>query len=367
MTQNTNERGQQAVADDILSNNDNSVNTDLDSTVKVDDSFQDNSDNSTDVDVDTDIKDSLNDNSTDVDTDVDVDVDVEDSLNDNSDNSDNSTNVSVEDAFKDQSDNSTNVKVEDAFKDQSDNSTHVDVADSFNTDNSTDDDITDSFKQSWDNSVRNQDSFNVTSSFNTQTLNDHSTTIGVRQYNSGFGDFNIGGLLGGGGAVPAAAGKHGAAGGFDLDVDIDNRSLQLDQSVSQAISTGDGSGVSQAFSQNATVAFGDDSIAAGRDVSIDNSVFEVKLGDVNVGNTAIDTRINDSFNDFSKNFDVELDVEVDDSFNDQSDHTNVDVDVEDSFTSEIDSTFSKSLEWENSGNFFSPGAATSGGEADVDF
>ena len=118
--------------------------------------------------------------------------------------------------------------------------------------------------------------------------------------------------------------------------------------------------MSQAFSQNATVAFGDDSIAAGRDVSIDNSVFEVKLGDVNVGNTAIDTRINDSFNDFSKNFDVELDVEVDDSYNDQSDHTNVDVDVEDSFTSEIDSTFSKSLEWENSGNFFSPGGDVAG-------
>ena len=316
------------VVEDVLSHNDNSVNTDVDdnsTNVGIEDSFQDNSDNSTNTKVD--VEDSLNDNSTNVDTDVDLEVEVEDSFNDNS------TNVDV------------------------------DINDSFNTDNSTDDDIVDSFNKSWDNSVRNQDSFNVTSSFNTQTLNDHSTTIGVRQYNSGFGDFNLGGLLGG--AAPLAAKGHaGAGGGFDLD--LDNRSLQLDQSVSQVIQTGDGSAVTQAFAQNATVAFGDESIAAGNDVNIDNSVFEWKMGDVNIGNTAIDTRINDSFNDFSKNYDLDLDVEVADSFNDQSQYTKLDLDIEDSFTSEVDNTFSKSLEWENSGNIFSPGAAATGGDSDVD-
>lgn len=101
-------------------------------------------------------------------------------------------------------------------------------------------------------------------------------------------------------------------------------------------------------------------------MNIDNSVFEWKMGDVNIGNTAIDTRINDSFNDFSENYDLDLDVEVDDSFNDQSQYTKLDLDIEDSFTSEVDNTFSKSLEWENSGNIFSPGAAATGGESDVD-
>ena len=317
------------VVEDVLSHNDNSVNTDVDAKLEVEDSFQDNSDNSTNVGIEDSFQDN-SDNSTNVDTDVDLEVEVEDSFNDNSDNS---TNVDV------------------------------DINDSFNTDNSTDDDIVDSFNKSWDNSVRNQDSFNVTSSFNTQTLNDHSTTIGVRQYNSGFGDFNLGGLLGG--AAPLAAKGHaGAGGGFDLD--LDNRSLQLDQSVSQVIQTGDVSAVTQTFAQNATVAFGDESIAAGNDVNIDNSVFEWKMGDVNIGNTAIDTRINDSFNDFSKNYDLDLDVEVADSFNDQSQYTKLDLDIEDSFTSEVDNTFSKSLEWENSGNIFSPGAAATGGDSDVD-
>src|SRR5690606_9519699 len=78
-----------------------------------------------------------------------------------------------------------------------------------------------------DNSVRNQDSFNVTSSFNTQTLNDHSTTVGIRQYQAGFGDFNVDAALAGG-KYGAAAGKYGAASG---DINLDNRSLQLDQSV----------------------------------------------------------------------------------------------------------------------------------------
>ncbi len=308
---------------------------------------------------------------------------IEDSFNDNSDNS---TEVEIEDSFQDNSDNSTNVDVEDSFQDNSDNSTIVDVEveveveveDSFNdnsdnsdnsvndsyNDNSTDDDIVDSFNKHWDNSIRNQDSFNVTSSFNTQTLNDHSTTVGVRQYNAGFDDFNLGGWLGGGGVAPTAMGlghgHHGHGGGLNLE--LDNRSLQFDQSVNQAIQTGGHSSVSQAFSQSANVGFGDGSIAAGGDVSIDNSVFEMKMGDINIGNTAIDTRINDSFNDFSTNYDLE----IEDSFNDNSTNTNIEVEIEDSFTSEIDNTFSKSIEWENSGNLFSPGSAASGGENEIE-
>ena len=54
-------------------------------------------------------------------------------------------------------------------------------------------------------------------------------------------------------------------------------------------------------------------------------------------------------------------------FNDQSTNTEVEVEVDDSFTSEVDAAFDNSLEWENSGNIFSPGAATTGGEAETEF
>ena len=84
------------------------------------------------------------------------------------------------------------VEVEDSFNDNSDNSTNVDVDinDSFNTDNSTDDDIVDSFNKSWDNSVRNQDSFNVTSSFNTQTLNEANAYTDQRISEIALGGWN---------------------------------------------------------------------------------------------------------------------------------------------------------------------------------
>ena len=36
-----------------------------------------------------------------------------------------------------------------------------------------------------------------------------------------------------------------------------------------------------------------------------------------------------------------------------------------SFTTEIDETFNNSWEWENEGNIFSPGAATTGGDVDT--
>ena len=186
MTQNTNERGQQAVADDILSNNDNSVNTDLDSTVKVDDSFQDNSDNSTNIE-------------TDVETEVETDVEVEDSFNDYS------VENEAEDSFNDNSvetEVELEVEIEDSFNDNSDNSINTEI----------ETEIEDSYNAEWDSSVRNQDSFNITSSFNTQTLNDNSTTIGVRQSNAGCGDLNLGGLFG---VAGAAKSGHGGSGGGD--------------------------------------------------------------------------------------------------------------------------------------------------------
>jgi hypothetical protein len=275
---------------------------------------------------------------------------VDDTLNNNG-NTDNSTDVEIEDSFN----TDTEVEVENSFNDSSTNlELEVEFEDSFN-DNSR-----------HDNSVRNQDSFNVTSSFNTQTLNDHSTTVGIRQYQAGFGDFNVDAALAGG-KYGAAAGKYGAASG---DINLDNRSLQLDQSVNQIIETGGGWGsgnVGQVFGQNATVAFGDGSQAAGHDINIDNSSMSLNLGDIAIGNTDISTRINDAFNDQSQNFDMEWELEIEDSFNDYSTHTDVEVEIEDSFTSEVDAAFENSYEWENSGNIFSPGAASTGGETEFDF
>ena len=70
---------------------------------------------------------------------------------------------------------------------------------------------------------------------------------------------------------------------------------------------------------------------------------------------------------YSTEMDMEWDLEIEDSFNDQSTNTEVEVEVDDSFTSEVDAAFDNSLEWENSGNIFSPGAATTGGEAETEF
>jgi len=364
---NDNSLGTQVIVDDTL-NTDNSVNTETDVELEVEDSFN-------------------TDNSTTTETDVELDVEVEDSFNDNSDNSvdnsdnsvDNSveneaddsfnTDVEIEESFN--TDNSVENEAEDSFNDNSDNSTENE--DSFNSDNSINTDIEveleDSLNDNTDNSVRNQDSFNITSSFNTQTLNDHSTTVGIREYQAGFGgDFNFG-LGGGAMAAGGGWGKHGAS-GADMEVDLDNRVMQLDQSVNQAISTEGGPGggnVGQVFGQNATVSFGDGSNAAGRDVNIDNSELDLEVGDINIGNTDISTRINDSFNDYSTEMDMEWDLEIEDSFNDQSTNTEVEVEVDDSFTSEVDAAFDNSLEWENSGNIFSPGAATTGGEAETEF
>ena len=299
-----------------------------------------------------DIADSGNDNS----TDNSVENEAEESFNtdvenEESFNTDNSVENEAEESFNDNStdlDVDLEVEIEDSFNDNSDNSINTEFADSFNE----------------DDSVRNTDSFNVTSSFNTQTLNDHSTSIGIRQYDTGFGDLNLGGL----GGMAAAGKSYGHGGGAgDVDVSIDNRSLQLDQSVNQMIETGHGGDVNQDFSQDATVAFGDGSMAAGDDLTVVDTRFDIEMGDISIGNTWIDTRINDSFQDNSVSNEWEMEVEIEDSFNDESTQTDIDVEIEDSFTSEVDATFENSGEWENEGNIFSPAAATTGGETDIEF
>ncbi|MHA6507875.1 hypothetical protein [Tessaracoccus sp. Y1736] len=292
---------------------------------------------------------SFNDNSTNTNLDADLEVEIEDSLNDNSDNSTNTeidTEVEVEDSFNEtetdtEIDDSYNVdnslEHEDSYNDNSENlDVEVEIDDSFNR----------------DESVKTQDSFNITSSFNEQTLNDNSTTVGVRQYQTNVGDLNLGGM----GGMLGGKAAYGHGGGADLE--LDNRSMNVDQSVNQIINAGDD--VDQDFSQTANVAFGDHSMAAGDDIDIDNSSMSVELGDISIGNTWIDTRINDSFQDNSVDNDYDWEMEIDDSFNDQSTDLDVEVDIEDSFTNEV--TELNSFEWENEGNVFSPGAATTGGE-----
>ncbi|MBW9111994.1 hypothetical protein JNB63_05295 [Microbacterium trichothecenolyticum] len=271
-----------------------------------------------------------------------TDVDVEDSGNgnfsgnlsgntDNSDNSDNSVETDLE------------VEIEDSFNDNSDNS---------NDDNSETED-------SYNDNSETEDSYNdYTDSFNETTLNDDSVTVGVRQYNTGVGgDLNLA-LGGAGGAAAAAAAASGA-----LNLDIDNRAQVVDQSVSQSFGFVNGD-VDQEFEQEAVANSGDWGAAAGDDADVDNSQTTISVGDVSIGNTWIDTHIQDSFQDNSTNEWNEFEVEIDDSFNDQS--TDVDVDIEDSFTSEVDNSVENELEWENSGNFFSPGGDVAGDDI-VDF
>lgn len=72
---------------------------------------------------------------------------------------------------------------------------------------------------------------------------------------------------------------------------IDARSTVVDQSVNQNIWT-EGGDVTQLFDQEAVVASGDDSIAAGDDVSVVDSDTDVSMGDVAIGNESNQ----DSFN-----------------------------------------------------------------------
>ncbi|MGI5951916.1 MAG: IniB N-terminal domain-containing protein [Brooklawnia sp.] len=125
---------------------------------------------------------------------------------------------------------------------------------------------------------------------------------------------------------------------------IDNRSTIIDQSVNQSIwAHGD---VTQIFDQEAIIATGDHSIAAGEGVLVDNSDNEIEIGDVNIGNTEINTDIDDSFNDSSTDVDADIDADVDGSFN--QDQTDVEVVVDDSFndTTVVEESFTNQTEVE---------------------
>ncbi|MDZ8170861.1 hypothetical protein [Microbacterium xanthum] len=240
---------------------------------------------------------------------------------DNSDNSDNSIDLDVDLDARDQSDNSTN----DSYNDK----------DSYNDEDSYND-----YEDSY-----NQDSYNDTEIEidNSTNLEDESVTVGVRQYNTGFGDFHVGGMAGAGAAAAGAAAMH---------IEIDNRATQVDQSVNQAISA-DGP-VTQGFANGAVVNTGDWGAAAGDDAEVNNTETTISVGDVMIGNTTIDTHIADSFNDQSSNTWTEYEMEIEDSFNSFEQETEIEVEVEDSFN-EFDSDVDNDWEWENNGNIFSPG------------
>lgn len=107
---------------------------------------------------------------------------------------------------------------------------------------------------------------------------------------------------------------------------VDDRDTVVDQSVNQNIwAEGD---VTQVFDQDATVASGDDAIAAGEDVAIDqsedNSTTITAGGDANVGNDVTETTVDGSYNetvDSSTNTDASTDVVVQDSFDTSAEPT----------------------------------------------
>lgn len=110
---------------------------------------------------------------------------------------------------------------------------------------------------------------------------------------------------------------------------IDNRSTIVDQSVNQNIwAEGD---VTQYFDQQAVLAAGDNSVAAGDDALVDNSSTDLSMGDVAIGNTSTNTDISDSFNDSSTNVNTDAELSAEESFNDNSVNTDVDAEINDSF------------------------------------
>ncbi|HWI31683.1 MAG TPA: IniB N-terminal domain-containing protein [Microbacterium sp.] len=104
---------------------------------------------------------------------------------------------------------------------------------------------------------------------------------------------------------------------------VDDRDTVVDQSVNQNIwADGD---VTQTFDQEAVVATGEDSIAAGDDVDIDqtedNSTTITAAGDANVGNETTSTVVDSSFNeatDASTTTDSSTDIQVEEALNDSS-------------------------------------------------
>ena len=189
------------------------------------------------------------------------------------------------------------------------------VTGSFNED-SHDTDTADSYNTWTDESTH--DSYNTA---NVSFTDDHSVEVGARSYNTGFGDLSLGGLGGGAG-----------------DTLIDGRGTVLDQSVNQNI---DAYSVEQSHDSWAVVGSGDGSIAAGGDVtvnqSLDDSTTITGGGDVNVGNgpdIVYTIGSGNSYTDNSTETDASQDWDIDDSFNDNSES----YDATNSFNDEITST-----------------------------
>ncbi|HWI31679.1 MAG TPA: hypothetical protein VNT50_09300 [Microbacterium sp.] len=221
-------------------------------------------------------------------------VDIDDVGNtDNSVNDSGNVGVDVADSFNEDShdvDVETDVEIDDSFNDNSDNS----------TDDDTDNSVDDSYNDNSDNSV--DDSYNDNSD---HSVDDHSINAGARSYSTGFNDLTLGGAAG------------------DGDVWVDNRATIVDQSVNANVAAhgpvGAGSGA------DAVVASGDDSIAAGDDIDIDQTLDESTTitggGDVNVGNETEITTVIGSFNTWTDNSvetDGSIEVDIEDSWNDES-------------------------------------------------
>lgn len=89
---------------------------------------------------------------------------------------------------------------------------------------------------------------------------------------------------------------------------IDNRTTIVDQSTNQNIWT-EGGDVTQIFDQEAVIASGDESVAAGDDATVVDSEVDVTIGDVAIGNTTNDGSFNNTGVD--PDADVEEDVAAD--------------------------------------------------------
>ena len=132
---------------------------------------------------------------------------------------------------------------------------------------------------------------------------------------------------------------------------IDDRDTILDQSTNQNIwADGD---VHQIFDQEANIASGDQSNAAGGDIDVEDSYNDSHDVEYDVRDSFNDNSDNSDNSDHSDNSDNSIDVDIEDSLNDESDHStdnSVDVDLEDSFNDESDHSTDNSVEVEDSFN-----------------
>lgn len=148
---------------------------------------------------------------------------------------------------------------------------------------------------------------------------------------------------------------------------IDNNTTIVDQSVNQNIWAG--GDVTQVFDNEAIVASGDDSIAAGENVDIDqtqdNSTTITAGDDANVGNDTETTVIDDSFNedtDASTTTDASTDTTTTDSNNDSSTNTTADDSYNDSASTYTEST----VDSDSTTVYDSSDVVIDGGSADGD-